>query len=40
VDNGDSQHWQERFEPSGDFTVKNLQELIPLLDSLQQTEQP
>ncbi len=37
-DNGDSQHWQERFEPDGDHSVKNLQELIPLLDLLQQTE--
>ena len=34
VDNGENQHWQERFEPEGDHTVRDLAELIPLLNLL------
>ncbi len=35
VNNGSEQHWRERFIPQGDYTVKSLTELIPLLDSIE-----
>ena len=35
VDNGSEQHWRERFIPQGDYTVKSLAELIPILDSIE-----
>lgn len=35
VDNGDEQYWQERFEPAGDHTIHQLQDLIPLIDRLE-----
>ena len=35
VDNGYEQHWRERFVPQGDYTIRSLEELIPILDSLE-----
>ncbi|MGE4631975.1 MAG: HAD family hydrolase [Planctomycetota bacterium] len=37
VDNGVEQHWRERFVPQGDYTIRSLAELIPILDSLERT---
>ncbi|MGE4618851.1 MAG: HAD family hydrolase [Planctomycetota bacterium] len=35
VDNGEEQHWRERFIPKGDYTVTSLEQLIPILESLE-----
>ncbi len=32
VDNGDHQHWRERFVPDGDFTVRELGEIPEILE--------
>ena len=34
VDNGLQQHWHERFAPDGDHTIHSLEELLPLMDTL------
>lgn len=39
VNNGEEQHWRERFIPRGDYSVSSLTELIPLLDRLQEPQQ-
>ncbi len=34
VDNGDQQHWKERFVPDGDYTVCDMLELHGIVDGL------
>ena len=37
VDNGPQQHWHERFAPTGDHTIRSLDELLPIIHSLRTT---
>jgi putative hydrolase of the HAD superfamily len=34
VDNGQHQHWHERFSPHGDHTIRSLDELLPIIQTL------